>query len=75
MSRLPVSSVFPLSSKAELLQRPPGVKREFTFFNNHANADAPANAIMLSQELGVRLKSMPPEAMLGNFPQLVRSHA
>jgi hypothetical protein len=27
---------------------------------------------MLSQELGVRLKAMPPEAMLEKFPDLVR---
>jgi uncharacterized protein YecE (DUF72 family) len=49
-----------------------GLKKAFVFFNNHANANAPTNAIMLSQELGVRLKSMPPESMLGKFPQLVR---
>jgi uncharacterized protein YecE (DUF72 family) len=48
------------------------LKKAFVFFNNHANANAPTNAIMLSQELGVRLKSMPPESMLGKFPQLVR---
>jgi uncharacterized protein YecE (DUF72 family) len=49
----------------------PGVKKGFAFFNNHARANAPANAIMLSQELGLRLKAMPTEAMLAKFPQLV----
>jgi uncharacterized protein YecE (DUF72 family) len=48
----------------------PGVKKAFAFYNNHARANAAANAIMLSQELGVRLKAMPAEAMLINFPQL-----
>ena len=49
----------------------PGIKKGFAFFNNHARANAPANAIMLSQELGLRLKAMPSEAMLAKFPQLV----
>jgi uncharacterized protein YecE (DUF72 family) len=49
----------------------PTVKKGFAFFNNHARANAPANAIMLSQELGIRLKAMPSEAMLAKFPQLV----
>jgi hypothetical protein len=47
------------------------VKKVFAFYNNHARANAAANAIMLSQELGVRLKAMPPEAMLQKFPDLV----
>ncbi|MGH7929927.1 MAG: DUF72 domain-containing protein, partial [Candidatus Binatia bacterium] len=50
----------------------PGVKKAFAFYNNHARANAPANAIMLSQELGVRLNAMPPEAMIANFPELVQ---
>ena len=50
----------------------PGVKKAFAFYNNHARANAPANAIMLSQELGVRLKAMPPEGMLEKFPDLVQ---
>ena len=29
----------------------PGVKKAFAFYNNHSRANAPANAIMLSQEL------------------------
>ena len=51
----------------------PGVKKAFAFYNNHARANAAANAIMLSQELGVRLKAMPAEAMLASFPQLAQS--
>jgi uncharacterized protein YecE (DUF72 family) len=49
------------------------VKKAFAFYNNHARANAAANAIMLSQELGARLKAMPPEAMLTNFPQLAQT--
>ena len=49
-----------------------GVKKAFAFYNNHSRANAPANAIMLSQELGVRLKAMPPEAMVAKFPELVQ---
>jgi uncharacterized protein YecE (DUF72 family) len=49
----------------------PGVKKAFAFYNNHARASAAANAVMLSQELGVRLRAMPPEWMLKNFPELV----
>jgi uncharacterized protein YecE (DUF72 family) len=49
----------------------PEIKKGFAFFNNHARANAPANAIMLSQELGLRLKAMPNEAILVKFPQLV----
>ena len=53
----------------------PGVKKAFAFYNNHSRANAPANAIMLSQELGVRLKAMPPEAMVAKFPELVQGIA
>jgi uncharacterized protein YecE (DUF72 family) len=49
-----------------------GVQKAFAFYNNHARGNAAANAIMLSQELGVRLNAMPPENMLGKFPELVR---
>lgn len=50
----------------------PGVKKAFAFYNNHARANAPANAIMLSQELGIRLRAMPPEEMATKFPELVQ---
>ncbi|HKY07033.1 MAG TPA: DUF72 domain-containing protein [Candidatus Binatia bacterium] len=50
-----------------------GVKKAFAFYNNHARANAPANAIMLSQELRVRLKAMPPEAMVSQFPELAQN--
>ncbi|MGH7852453.1 MAG: DUF72 domain-containing protein [Candidatus Binatia bacterium] len=53
----------------------PGVKKAFAFYNNHARANAPANAIMLSQELKVRLEAMPPEAMVTKFPDLVQGIA
>jgi uncharacterized protein YecE (DUF72 family) len=49
----------------------PGVKKGFAFFNNHARANSAANAIMLSQELGLRLKAMPGETMAAKFPQIV----
>jgi uncharacterized protein YecE (DUF72 family) len=48
------------------------VKKAFAFYNNHARANAPANAIMLSQELGIRLRAMPPEEMATKFPDLVQ---
>ena len=51
----------------------PGVKKGFAFYNNHARANAAANAIMLSQELGTRLKAMPAEAMLKSFPDLAQT--
>jgi uncharacterized protein YecE (DUF72 family) len=50
----------------------PAVQKAFAFYNNHSRANAPANAIMLSQELGVRLKAMPSEAMLEKFPDLAQ---
>jgi hypothetical protein len=50
----------------------PGVKKSFALFNNHGRANSAANAIMLSQELGVRLKAMPGEAMVLKFPDLVQ---
>jgi uncharacterized protein YecE (DUF72 family) len=50
----------------------PAVNKAFAFYNNHSRANAPANAIMLAQELGVRLKAMPPEAMIKTFPELVQ---
>jgi uncharacterized protein YecE (DUF72 family) len=51
----------------------PGVKKVMALYNNHARANAAANAIMLSQELGVRLKAMPGETMLATFPQLAQT--
>jgi uncharacterized protein YecE (DUF72 family) len=51
----------------------PGVKKAFAFYNNHARGNSAANAIMLSQELGTRLKAMPGEAMLKNFPRLMQT--
>jgi len=50
----------------------PGVKAVFGLYNNHARANAAANAVMLSQELGVKLKGMPSEAMISSFPQMVQ---
>jgi uncharacterized protein YecE (DUF72 family) len=49
-----------------------GSQKAFAFYNNHARGNAAANAIMLSQELGVRLNAMPPEAMVTKFPELVK---
>jgi uncharacterized protein YecE (DUF72 family) len=50
----------------------PNVKKAFAFYNNHARANATANAIMLAQELGVRLRGMPPETMIRAFPDLIK---
>ena len=50
----------------------PGTKKAFAFFNNHARANAAANAIMLSQELGLRLRGMPHEGMVAKFSQIVQ---
>ncbi|HSE85472.1 MAG TPA: DUF72 domain-containing protein [Candidatus Binatia bacterium] len=60
-----------MAERIKIAASTPGIKKGFAFFNNHARANAPANAIMLSQELGLRLKAMPTEAMLAKFPQLV----
>lgn len=59
-----------LAERIKVAMSVPTVKKGFAFFNNHARANAAANAIMLSQELGIRLKAMPSEAMLEKFPQL-----
>jgi uncharacterized protein YecE (DUF72 family) len=59
-----------MAERIKVATSTPGIKKGFAFFNNHARANAPANAIMLSQELGLRLKAMPTEAMLEKFPQL-----
>ncbi len=50
------------------------VKKVLAFYNNHARANATANAIMLAQELGVRLRAMPSEAMLARFPELAQKN-
>ena len=52
--------------------RKPGVKAVYGLYNNHARANAVANAVMLSQELGVKLKGMPSEAMASRFPEMVQ---
>jgi uncharacterized protein YecE (DUF72 family) len=60
-----------IAERIKTANNAPGIKKGYAFFNNHARASAAANAIMLSQELGLRLKAMPSEAMLAKFPQLV----
>jgi uncharacterized protein YecE (DUF72 family) len=52
--------------------RKPSVKAVFGLYNNHARGNAAANAVMLSQELGVKLKGMPGEAMISKFPEMVQ---
>jgi uncharacterized protein YecE (DUF72 family) len=64
-----------MAERIKVATSTPGIKKGFAFFNNHARANAPANAIMLSQELGLRLKAMPSEAMLAQFPQIVNVDA
>jgi uncharacterized protein YecE (DUF72 family) len=49
-----------------------GVKKAHAFYNNHSRGNAPANAIMLAQELNVPLKAIP-EAMVTQFPELART--
>jgi uncharacterized protein YecE (DUF72 family) len=61
-----------IAAKVKEAVSKPAVKKAFALFNNHARANSAANAIMLSQELGVRLKAMPSEAMLSKFPDLVQ---
>ena len=58
------------ANKLKTAARKPAIKAAFGVYNNHAKANAPANAIMLAQELGVRLRAMPSEAMLDKFPTL-----
>jgi uncharacterized protein YecE (DUF72 family) len=61
-----------IAERIESATSAPGIKKGFAFFNNHARANAAANAIMLSQEFGLRPKSMPDEAMIARFPDLVK---
>jgi len=51
----------------------PGIKAIHGLYNNHARANAAANTVMLSQELGVKLKGMPGEAMVSRFPAMVQA--
>jgi uncharacterized protein YecE (DUF72 family) len=61
------------AKKIKTAARKPGVKAVYGLYNNHARANAPANAVMLSQELGLRLKAMPNEAMVSQFPEMVHA--
>jgi uncharacterized protein YecE (DUF72 family) len=49
----------------------PGVQKAFAFYNNHSRGNAPANAVMLAQELNARLKAVP-EGLVKQFPELAR---
>jgi uncharacterized protein YecE (DUF72 family) len=60
------------AKKIKTAARLPGVKKAYAFYNNHSRGNAPANAIMLAQELNVRLQAVP-EAMVKQFPQLARA--
>ncbi|MGH7830142.1 MAG: DUF72 domain-containing protein [Candidatus Binatia bacterium] len=44
--------------------------RAFALFNNHAGAQAPANALMFKHELGLPPPGRPNEALLRKFPEL-----
>jgi uncharacterized protein YecE (DUF72 family) len=61
-----------MADKLKTATSKPGVQKAFAFFNNHARANAAINAIMLAQELNVPLRSMPSEAMVAQFPALVK---
>jgi uncharacterized protein YecE (DUF72 family) len=49
-----------------------GLKRAYTFFNNHPGAKAVANAVMMRALLDVPVETELPESMLAKFPELVR---
>lgn len=61
-----------MAEKVKNATSKPGVQKAVVFFNNHARANAPVNAIMLAQELEVSLKMEPNEALTSKFPQLAR---
>ena len=61
-----------IAERIRIATSTPEVKKAFALFNNHARANSTANAIMLSQELGMRLKAMPSEAMVSKFPDIVQ---
>ncbi len=48
----------------------PNLKKAVVFFNNHARAQAVANALMLAHEMGLPLKARPSESLLLQFPQI-----
>jgi uncharacterized protein YecE (DUF72 family) len=58
--------------KIKSAARKPGIKAIYGLYNNHARANAAANAVMLSQELGIKLKRMPGEAMVSKFPDMIK---
>jgi uncharacterized protein YecE (DUF72 family) len=47
-----------------------GLKRAYTFFNNHPGAKAIANAIMLRAELDIPVAADLPERLMESFPEL-----
>jgi uncharacterized protein YecE (DUF72 family) len=48
------------------------IQKIFIFFNNHPNAQAPANAVMLQRALGLPIRAGLPEGFLSRFPELQR---
>ena len=48
----------------------PNLKKAVVFFNNHARAQAVANALMLAHEMGLPLKARPSESLVQQFPEL-----
>ena len=49
-----------------------GLKRAYTFFNNHPGARAVANAVMLRKELDIPVTAELPERLMEAFPELNR---
>ena len=61
-----------IADKVKNATAKPGVQQAMVFFNNHARANAPVNAIMLAQEMELLMEAVPTEALVSKFPQLAR---
>jgi uncharacterized protein YecE (DUF72 family) len=46
------------------------IRRAYVFFNNHPNANAVANAVMMRAELGIPVKAELPETLLEKYPEI-----
>jgi len=49
------------------------IQKAYTFFNNHPNARAVVNAVMLRQELGIPVAEPLPDTLVNAYPSLKES--
>ena len=60
----------PYAARLKEVVNEKAIQKAYIFFNNHPNAKAVANAVMMRAELDIPVEAELPERLLENFPEL-----